>query len=402
MAKQRKTDAGLEYIKRIGFERIRGQYGLQYRLEKYFGKEKAHLLLDKRHKIEDGSIEFYEFKNSDPLLSKAFSEAYDEDIIRKACNYVSEHKEHFGKTILEVGCESGYMTGFLAETFPEAKIVSIDRSSAALNNAKERLSKSNITNVEFINCSLGEVEEQFDTVFCMRTIQENLKGDSPFYGEAFLYQCEKYAEETEEYTDLLLSRIKETGNLVVFERVGHNPLMCGWLLKLNEKSCGIDFDTYEEIEVEEAGTTNTFQAFVCQKGNSVETQDIFDLWYEAMDIDFEGQTELDGWLALAYLSDNAGDLVRGVKVVDNDEKTIGRFAVFTDCDDESLFYYLFAPGQEEMNVKLFSGNRSIKDEMLEELQSVCDTNKKLGWKIVELNPEIDYIEGNAQQRSIDV
>ena len=126
---------------------------------------------------------------------------------------------------------------------------------------------------------------------------------------------------------------------------------------------------------------------MCQKGNSVETQDIFDLWYEAMDIDFEGQTELDGWLALAYLSDNAGDLVRGVKVVDNDEKTIGRFAVFTDCDDEFILDDIVS---------------SLKDEMLEELQSVCDTNKKLGWKIVELNPEIDYIEGNAQQRSIDV
>ena len=84
---------------------------------------------------------------------------YDIDIIRKACNYIAENKEYFGKTILEVGCDAGYMTGFLAKTFPDAKIVSIDRSESAMNIAKANLEILDVHNVELKHCALKDVKE---------------------------------------------------------------------------------------------------------------------------------------------------------------------------------------------------------------------------------------------------
>lgn len=89
---------------------------------------------------------------------------YDGDIIRKACNYIDTHKDFFVETILEVGCEAGFMTGFLAKTFPKARIVSIDRSKAAIDIATKRIESLGIKNVEFRVSPLAEISEQFDTV----------------------------------------------------------------------------------------------------------------------------------------------------------------------------------------------------------------------------------------------
>ncbi len=91
-----------------------------------------------------GSKEFYDFKNSDPEISRALSEAYDGDIIRKACNYISSHKDYFGETILEVGCDCGIISCFLAKSFPDAEIVSIDRCAAAIKIAKDFAKKQGL------------------------------------------------------------------------------------------------------------------------------------------------------------------------------------------------------------------------------------------------------------------
>lgn len=389
---KKEIDPGLQYLKDIGFKRIRGKYGLYDRWVELYGKEKTMELFNIREKLGDGTLEFYEFKNSDPVLSQSISEAYDSEIIRSACNYIVENKDYFGKTILEVGCESGYMTGFLAKTFPDSKIISIDRSTAAASITKQRLKSMNISNVDVINCSLDEIEEKFDTVFCMRTIQENIDhSKAPFEGEMFMYQCCKYSELCENYTDLLISHIKDDGNLVVFERVNHDPLMCGWLLQLNNCNFGISYETYKEFKCEEAGDLSTFQAFICQKGNHGETQEIFDLWSESVGVDPTGKKELKGWDALVYLNDNAGELIRGIRVFDGDEsKQNGRFAIFADCDDKNLLYYLNAPGGDE--VTLLAGNVSHKDEMLSMLESTIKNNSQ--FIIKEISQGDDHIENN--------
>lgn len=394
MAKKRNIDPGLQYLQQIGFNRITGKYGLADRFKKIFGDTEAKRIWDKWESMSSGSVEFYNFKNSDPEISKAFSEAYDGDIIRKACNYISSHKDFFGGSILEVGCESGYMTGFLAKSFPEAKIVSIDRSSAAIEVTSKKLQSMGISNVELRNCSLEEVSEKFDTVFCMRTIQENINDEEmPFTGEPLIYQFFCYAGLTEKYTSQLLSRLNEDGSLCVFERVAHDPLMCGWMIELNQKEFGMLPDSYMEFSCEEAGEHNTFQSFICKHGNKKEINEIIQLWYEALEINYEGKTIISGWNALAYLNDNAGEMLRGVRILNKDGEQVGRFAAFLDRDGDPTILYLNAPGGSEM--QLFSFDISIKDDVLKRLQDVVDHNVKNGLVAEEIDPEEDFIEGKG-------
>lgn len=392
MSRERELDPGLKYLMEIGFERTRGKNGLQDRLEKEYGKKIADQIRERRKRIKNGSIDFYEFKNSDPKISKIFSEVYDGDILRKACNYVYGQRAFFGQTILEVGCESGYMTGFLAKTFPEATIVSIDRSKAAIEMAKLHVAKLGIENVEFRTCALKDVKEQYDTVFCMRTIQENINYEkAPYYGEPILKQFMMYSALTDEYTKQLMSCIKESGNLCVFERVGHDPLMCGWMLNLNEHNCEFANDTYKEYSCEEVGDQSIFQAFICRKGtHKKDISEITDYWYSAIMISPSGKKQLSSWNALVYLHENAGELISGVRVISKDGETVGRFAIFADKDDKATLYYLLAVGND---IQLYSFGAELKEDLLKNMQEAIDVNKKAGHHAEKIDVSEEWLEG---------
>ncbi len=379
------ADPGFDYLKEIGFERIIRKNGIRDRLAEKYGKAKAEQLISQREKIPDGSTEFYEFKNSDPVISKCYSEAYDYDIIRKICNFIDSQKEYFGEKILEVGCESGYVTGFLAKTFPNATIVSIDRSKSAVSIASQRIESMGIKNVEFRVAALDEITEKFDTVVCSRTIQENFDSDSiPFVGEPLLSQFEEYAALTEDYSKKLLRCIKEKGTMCVFERIGHDPLMCGWMIGLCRLNCAPLLKTYKEIKCEEMDAINTFQAFVCQNGYTTNIDSIIDLWSKAMKLDATGKAVLTGWNALLYLAENAGDLIRGVRIYDEENHQVGRFSVYYDKDDAPSVYYLSATGGLE-NIQLIAFSINIKDDVLIELQNAIDSNERIGFHYEEMN-----------------
>lgn len=390
--KKKPKDPGLIYLEEIGFKRSRGKYGLNRRFNEVFGPSRGEQLYKTFLKFEGRSPEFYDFKNSDPDISKCFSEAYDGDIFRSACNYIASHGEYFGKTILEVGCDTGYMTGFLAKSFPNSKIVSIDRNEAAIKLAKSRIDSMNIKNVQFLNCSLEDITDEYDTVFCMRTIQENRdKSVHAYEGEVITFQFDQCARLTAPYTKQLLSRLKSHGYLCVFERVGHDPLMCGWLLCLNNNECGLISSSYSEYICEEAGGSNTFQAFVSEKGSLVPEKEIIDLWYKAIGVNPTGKAQLSGWNALVYLLNNAGPLIHGIRVLGDEDLTVGRFALFHDNDDESLLYLLWAAGED---ISLLSYNISLQDDLLSQIQNAKTANLQAGLKVVSIDPDDEILEGN--------
>ncbi len=386
-----KTDPGLQYLQDIGFTRIQGRYGLHKRWIQIFGDEKANELMEIQTNIRVGEPEFYNFKNSDPEISRAYSEYYDGDIIRKACNYIYDHKEYFGKTILEVGCDTGYITGFLSRTFPNSRIIAIDQCAAGIKLAEDRAKTLNLQNVEFRNCSLADVDGQFDTVFCMRTMQENIADDEPFFGEPIFSQFPQYAKKTHAYTKLLTEHIKKDGYLCVFERIHHDPLMYGWLTKLNDCGCGILPETCKEIPCKEYVEINKLQAFVCHQGKSTDSKVIFNLWAAPLKSVPTFKRPIIGWYGLVYLNDHAGKMVRDVRFYDRDNNEVARYAVFMDRDNPTRIYYLDAAGGSELHLHM--GKAADSDKYLQGLQYTVDMCLSYGLRKVEIDSNYKNLEG---------
>ena len=355
------------------------------------------------------------------------------EIIKSACNYILSHRQYFGATILETGCGAGYMTGFLARVFSNAKITTIDDDASLLETARERLAglqvgaaaeagdainagnavnaanaentdnvanvnnAKNATNVEFVNCSLRDVNGRFDTIFSMGTLGENSDlGALPFEGEPLLYQFAACKAVTREYTRLLADHLKDSGTLCVFERIDHDPLLCGWLLEMNDNSCGIIPESYKEISCDEAGVAHTFQVFAARKGYKNKVKQILDLWYEPISQYNSDMTSLRGWQALDYLNRNAGSLIRGVRAYDRETgHQAGRFALFTDRDSDQMIYLLISAGDVE-HTSLISHSWDMQKELLDKIEDFIHANGNDGIRYEEIGPEDQIVEGRIK------
>ena len=73
-----------------------------------------------------------------------------------------------GSSVLEAGCGVGAQTVTLAQRSPEARITSIDISESSLAEARSRVERAGVTNVEFRQADVFELPfepETFDHVF---------------------------------------------------------------------------------------------------------------------------------------------------------------------------------------------------------------------------------------------
>ncbi len=229
MVKKRKKDAGLEYMLSLGFYPAKTISGIEEQIAAVSDRKTAREFIEIFDKRADGMIEndkFYSLKNKDYNVSLALTSAFDSDILRRACNWIAEHKDYFGKTILEVGCDCGVMTCFLAQMFPESMITAIDRCQEAVTNASRLAKERGIKNIVFLACDLDDIKGSFDTVFSMRTAHENYKADEDIVND-LSEQAEIFKESLMPYTNTLSRLVSNDGQLITIERIGRNALLEG-------------------------------------------------------------------------------------------------------------------------------------------------------------------------------
>ena len=175
--KNKSTDVGLAYMKELNFHPERSVSVANDKLRSVADKSLADSLItiidDIRYdKGNYSQSDLYVAKNATLDLSLMLSSTNRADIYRKICNWVSNHKELFGSCILDLGCDCGIMTCFLARQFPESHIIGIDTTPAAVENAKQLAVRLNVDNVEFICIDAFSFNKPVDTVFSMLVMHE--------------------------------------------------------------------------------------------------------------------------------------------------------------------------------------------------------------------------------------
>ena len=392
-------EPGIQYLREIGFQKITGRWGLLERWKKEFGIAKGNKVWEEYIELCNsslvGKLSFYEWKNSDIRISKALNEYYDDEVVRKACNYISNHKRFFGKTILEVGCDIGYMTGFLAKTFPDSKIVSIDRCKSAVEFAKSKITSMGITNVEFRVCDVSEIANSFDTVFAMRTLHEN-ELYTPFNGDPLDYQIYSISTVYNEYLDKLVACTKHNGTLCIIQEDVNGLFVLGMSLYFQNKKLTLDLSTIQKFSCNNKNWDGNFAAFICiNDGNCDNT--VYDTEYSSCISTLykkeyqSGEKVLYGIEALSYLSSNAGELIRGFHVVDADKRTIGRFALFYDKNGKDYVFFLYANG--EVPTLTCEKTRPRIDNIMSFLDDIARSEKNAGHDVIPIDPNKDCIEG---------
>lgn len=271
MAKHIK-DPGLQYMMELGFYPAKNMSGVEEQLIKASDRQTAQSFLElieyrsDDHTDDWNNEEFYAQKNKNYSISQAITSAFDSDILRQVCNWIVANQKYFGKTILEVGCDCGVMSGFLGRLFPDANIVAIDRCEAAIVNAKKLAEKMNICNVSFKACDLRNMDGTFETVFSMRTVNENGIPDDESMRD---YEIKDLSEQADvqsaflsDYCHNLRMRMEKGGRLISIERMWRDAVLLGWMEALHNNGMTFDLSCYTELRCKEVGEDSEFRTFI--------------------------------------------------------------------------------------------------------------------------------------------
>ena len=266
-----------EYMNRIGMKNVTAEDSF-HELANRVGFKKANSfmeLMDKnvRHKVSTDTV--YSIKNTKLNESIAYTDVIQGQSIRKIFQILEQHRELINGKVLDIGCENGLITCFAAISNPNAEFVGIDTNHAAINIAKQLAQSLELKNIQFIEKSLENVSECYDTVFVNRVLMENFAHFEMNYCEEFDWNCQKYENAIDGFVSNVSKTLKSNGNLLSLERIGRNVLTMAWLKSLNKH--GIGFLQCESVDVEENDRPHTFLSFIGKKGVCKTEKEIEDL-----------------------------------------------------------------------------------------------------------------------------
>ena len=366
-------EPGLEHVKKLHISAFRDGRSIYTEFSRKYGQKKAREICDTLLKASERDTQaVYEIKNKDYDISMLFSGGYDADIIRKACNWVYENKDFFGYEILEIGCDCGFMTTFLGSLFPDRHITSIERSQEGVEIAKRNVEKFGLTNIEFIcNDVKNLTDRQFDTVFSMRTMQENgdKVEDNPY--NELIEQSELYVGSKQKYADTLSALVKDGGTLVSIERISIDAMFLAWLT-VTSKS-GLFLEQHTQLKCKEVGKDKFFQAMIF-KNDGEDSKHPLDVFKECVtkSIDQES-SEYEGWEAKIMYELMGGRIILGYETIDTQHNAKSKIVLkYHKENDSCLLLY----NNNNGNVKLLDLDVEDKEDAIKQIENMADEAKK--------------------------
>lgn len=391
---KRKDDAGLAYLKKINVSSVRSAHQIYNDLVRICGKERTREYLDTLRELENNGDRqaFYEYKNAEPDIALIYTGEYDADILRKTCNYIAEHIECFGTKILDVGCDCGLMSCFLAYTFPESEVFAIDRGGNGLEIGKQIAEKLGLSNISFQKALLSDLDKDaYDTVFSMRLLQENRMDDDrdPVLWPLMRQAEEYYLPVVSDWAVKLSEPLKDGGTLVCVDRCERDPLFLGWWMALDSAGLRLIEDSCHELECTEVGEETRLLAFAAYKGLEIESYGIEKL-YKIWKGEFLQRTQehYQGWEAEAMLKEFSNEMICGYLLKDRNGTPVGKYAVLTIRENsDSLMRYHASRTERHIDIVPLTQQKQITDS----LEMFIINQEKLGFEVKKISAMEDIV-----------
>ena len=353
----------LDYLKELDIKPLRRLSQLEDKLIIDLGREKAGEIIsviNERGRMERRGLKpddeaFYAIKHRDTEVSMAISGAFDGDIIRRILEWLDDSTVVFGNKVLDIGCENGIMTCYLAMKHPESDFLGIDRSSEAIACAEELKKRLNIENARFKVMDVKEMAEPFDTVICSRNIHENLEYFTPDRMDLFRVQSEAYEEHLRDYAACMDSLVDDGGEFIMIERSDIAAFLTGWLLALNER--GMSPAEFGEIDAEYMGQRAAFHVAILKKTGTADRKGTINEYIDfcLRDLGQPG-TNFGPQEGAMLLQRTVEGLIEGIDLYNSHDIRAARLAVWKCTDGMTMLErhslgngmhdYLLLPGEK--------------------------------------------------------
>lgn len=289
------------YMKSIGMRYLKNSQEfiayLAYNTNKAYAQEVGGELNARAEGAPKSSRSFYELKNRTLEGSLCISAAFDGGVFRHIGNIIIDAPELFSGKVLDVCCDCGIVTCFMAQQYPQAQFVGVDINKAAIENAKALAQNLHLQNVEFICADVYALplETPFDTVTSFRSLLDAAEEQTAglnYIGERSARE-QTYQEAFAPFAAMVAQQLKEGGRLLSVERYASEYGWLGWLQAL--KAQGISADARCELmRAQDISSVKEYSVTYAEKGEGVAALAAFEA---AMAKEFKSGTGYDGGMA---------------------------------------------------------------------------------------------------------
>lgn len=299
------------YCDKIGLGPMLNWGTYQRRMLKTYGTKYADFSVAVDKRISGVDIDPYPLKNASAGLSVAIASQYFGNYYRELFQWLDSVSTPSIRSILDLGCENGIITCFLATVFPDAKIVGVDRSREAIavgDQLKERLFRKNVSFVHsdldnFLNTS----EQKFDLVLTSLVVHEWLREstigymlETPEFWEG-QDAVDNYAALHTAKLSLVARTITENGLWVSVDRLPNPASYAFWIKEINAAGLSIDLSLSCSVKVSVVSKEDTQEIFpIIVAGHKIITplswNQVLSL-YTAVDFADFLKSTIEGWHA---------------------------------------------------------------------------------------------------------
>jgi precorrin-6B methylase 2 len=169
------------YFKTIGVRHPKSEAVYLKQGLKRFGKRFQDLTSIIGARADGASINPYDLKNSSLELSLYVGEHFASPMWREFASWLVRENLEDPSQVLDLGCENGVLTCFYASLWPNAKVVGIEQSDAAVTAARKLALNLGLANVSFENAEahlyLSANSGRFDIIMATHSMHEILERD---------------------------------------------------------------------------------------------------------------------------------------------------------------------------------------------------------------------------------
>lgn len=331
-----------EYMKTIGLKYIKNPQefiaGLAMRTDKAYAQDMAAEFNSRAEGAPTNNAKFYQLKNRSLEGSVYISAAFDSGVFRHIGNIIIDVKDSLSGEVLDLCCDCGIVTCFMAKYIPDAHFVGVDINESAINNAKQLADWFGLTNVEFICQDVYELnlDKKFSAVTSFRSLldaaEKKTKGLN-FIGNRNERE-ESYKEAFSDFADAVERHLEENGFFLSVERYTAEYGWLGWMNALNEKGIYADGRSCL-MRAQDISSVKEYSVTYATKGG--EKTEPLEVFNESMAKQFKSGTGYDGSMAeFALYYDSEGEIELYDVIKKN--RVIHQFAFALSKKGKGMYY----------------------------------------------------------------
>ncbi|MGN1329402.1 MAG: methyltransferase domain-containing protein [Eubacterium sp.] len=330
------------YMQKIGLKYIKNSNefiaGLAYRTDKNYATKVATELNARGTGQSAGNAVFYKMKNESLEASIYISAAFDGGLFRHLGNMIIDNPELFSGRVIDMGCDCGIVTCFIAKMYPECKITGVDINESAVENARKLAQRLELSNVDFVCSDVYEykAEEKADTICSFRGLLDICYAKTtslPFFGERTKRE-NMYCEAFSDFAKAMSDNLNDNGKVISVERYTADYGWLGWMLALQENGIYTVSEKCMEMRASDISSVKDYSVTFAQKSEGDKAVDTLN---SVLSKSFKSGIGYDGYMAEFTLYYDADGEIEFFDAFDG-KKIIHQFARAKSKNGKYMYY----------------------------------------------------------------